>query len=74
MKYLVYIKCNGKVYPQLWSIDFTKSIEIRLGEIVKKYQLTDEDDKLNFDEIIRKYPYEKEVFDYVSGSFVTVLC
>lgn len=74
MKYLVYIKCNSKVYPQLWSIDFTKTIEVRLGEIVKKYQLTDEDDKLNFDEIIRKYPYEKEVFDYSIGSFVTIVC
>jgi len=69
MKYLVYIKCNGKVYPQLWSIDFTKTIEVRLGEIVKKYQLTDEDDKLNFDEIIRKYPYEKAVDGAIIGNF-----
>lgn len=72
MKYLVYIKINDKVYPQLWDIDFSKPIEKRLGEIVSKHQLTEVDQSLSFDELIGKYPNEKYFTDKLSSTFVPI--
>lgn len=59
MKYLIYIKYNGKVSPQLWAEDFSKSLEKRIGFIVERIALTEEDKKLTFNELIGKYPYEE---------------
>jgi hypothetical protein len=61
MKYVAYIKVNGKVYPQLWDMDFSKPIEKRLGDVVAKYEIKAYDQGLSFDRLIEKYPYPPKV-------------
>lgn len=63
MKYLVYIKTNGKIYPQLWEIDFSKPLELRLGEIVAKHEIKAYEQSLSFDRLIEKYPYLEKAKD-----------
>lgn len=63
MKYLAWIKENGRASPQLWALDFSNSIELKLGKVEQKYELTNEDHHLTFEELIRKYPYEEKSVD-----------
>lgn len=59
MKYVAYIIINGRISVELWSMDFSKSIEVRLGKLLKKIEINDEDKNLPFDQLVRKYPYEE---------------
>lgn len=67
MKYLVYVKVNGKVSPQLWSMDFTQTLEQRLGTVVEKHELKVFEQSLPLDRLVLKYPYKvKNAKDIIS--------
>lgn len=74
MKYFVWIKTNDKICPQLWSMDFSKPIETRLGTVLSQIELTEDDQNLTLNELIRKYSYEKAASnnDVSAGTIITV--
>lgn len=72
MKYVAYIKINGKITCELWSMDFSKSLEVRLGTLLNKIEIKEEDINLTFDQLRKKYPYEEEIIIPTTGLIVPV--
>lgn len=56
-EYFVWIRFNGKVWPQKWGQDLeAMDKSVRMGDIAAKHKLTTEAQDLSIEELKKKYP------------------
>ena len=55
--YFMWIGINGKFWPSKLYGDYQSKLRLALDSIVFKKELTDDEDRMNLDQLVVKFPF-----------------